>query len=448
MFGHLKLLRLRHRLRGNPGARAKVALLSAPLPATKTAVRYIVRYMDDSDATLRGVVIATLGRASTHEATSAILHHATRGRRRHSDTHAIATTLPTVDPSLLLASLVGLDDTDQQQVISVLDHGSDGATFSLLVSLLGSDARAVRVAAGNALVRRQVVVPLGTVLEVLKAKDARVRADLTGFVRRLRLGAGEAVTALIQGSQDLDDSVRLIAIDELRCDDARAVATLVQCLCERNKTIRGRAMDSLELLLSSHPTRVTSEATAALITIATNDSESGIRYRATRALEQIKDVRAIRPFAAVLREDNSEFRRLAARALGCFPELPTDISHQLIECLADPDSSVRIYAANSLANGTNGHAIEAVCARFELEDAHFQTRTVAARTKLDHPRAKAVIAAHAGRLQVERQSHLDKLRAAGRKVQKCAGCDVELVVDTSQSHSVTCGSCSQQFSNS
>ena len=105
------------------------------------------------------------------------------------------------------------------------------------------------------------------------------------------------------------------------------------------------------------------------------DENPHTRMQAADALGQIKDVRAIKPLIAVLKDENSS-GRTQALAAGALVSIGTPAVDPLIAALKDKDSLVRAQAADALGQIKDVRAVEPLIGA--LKDKNPLVRTQAA----------------------------------------------------------------------
>jgi HEAT repeat protein len=262
----------------------------------------------------------------------------------------------------------------------------------------------------------RVVEPL---IVTLKDGDAGVRlhaADALGQIKDPR-----AVEPLIAALKDTDSHVRFSAAAALVKIAAPAVEPLVAALKDPDSNVRVLAADALGEIKDL---RAVEPLVAAL-----KDSDSNVRRMAASWLGKIKDPRAVEPLIAALKDTDSHVRFSAAaalvktgvpaveplieamRPLVAAPNSPANINNlkmveaglvrigtpavePLIAALKDPDSNVRVMAADALGKIKDPRAVEPLIAA--LKDSDSNVRQMAARTlgEIKDPRSvESLIAA-------------------------------------------------------
>ena len=116
------------------------------------------------------------------------------------------------------------------------------------------------------------------------------------------------------------------------------------------------------------------------------DENPHTRMQAADALGQIKDVRAIEPLIAVLKDENSS-GRTQALAAGALVSIGTPAVDPLIAALKDKDSLVRERAADALGQIKDVRAVEPLIAALKDKDSLVRERAADALGQIKGARA-------------------------------------------------------------
>ncbi len=219
------------------------------------------------------------------------------------------------------------------ELLAKLDHQPAGPA---LASLLGSADAPVRAAAAEALgvLRAEFACP--QLRDSLTDADPRVVAAAAGALGTLR--DGEAFDALLRLGDHVSDLVRELAVRALTClADPRAAPLLGRLF--RTTELRANAADAL--------LAIGGEGAAEALVAHLADRDATLRIAAVAVLAELRDARASREIARLVKRSDAETRAAAADALGRLGQA-TALS-PLERCLTDPAAAVRASAVRGLA---------------------------------------------------------------------------------------------------
>ena len=144
-------------------------------------------------------------------------------------------------------------------------------------------------------------------------------------------------------------------LDVLRASETEPYR--IQVIADRLAAIGRPALPSLLQALRGGATARTA-AVGALVRVgepsvpglidATKDSVADVRIAAVAALRQIGDSRAVSALAALLRDNETSVRSLAAGSLAAFPVADASVAEALADALRDADLDVRWRAAGAI----------------------------------------------------------------------------------------------------
>ena len=231
---------------------------------------------------------------------------------------------PAVVP--LIRALDGDDDRIRGEVAATLGEIGDPAAVGPLVDVLADDAVAPVAADALVAIGNPAVVP---VLGLLDGRSATARENAVEVLGRL--GAPEAVPAVVELLRSGGDRLHRKAVDALVGIGAPATAALIPLLGEDGDGHAG-ATDALTGI---------GEATVPPLTEALADESSRVRMGAATVLERLGRV-----------PEGVEGRAAYLIALQRWPEV-VDLGPPVVDLLVarfgDPDADVRAGAADALA---------------------------------------------------------------------------------------------------
>ncbi len=180
-----------------------------------------------------------------------------------------------------------------------------------------------------------------------------------------------AVEPLIAGAAASgSDSLEYISAQILgRIGSRRAIPFLRQLTGRGNPFVRREAVTALG-----------QTGDGGLIPLLSNilqsDPETEVRASAAKSLGNFRDTTAVQPLVRALRDTSAEVRRHALASLHYL--WTADAERAAIDCLQDPDETVRFIAAQMMGTHRTGKARDALC--IALHDTSLWVRTEAARS--------------------------------------------------------------------
>jgi HEAT repeat protein len=184
-------------------------------------------------------------------------------------------------------------------------------------------------------------------LQLLKDREASIRAEAAGTLGQMRTKAKAALPALAQTLQDADGIVRVqAAFAQARIDlnDQLGVPALVGALADKDARVRRAAAAALRDMGPD-----AKAAVAALIERLTKDAEPRVRWLACEALGQIGPAAESAVPALTTALNNSALAAAAAEALGGIGPKAQAAAPTLVRLLTQVDRPLQRSFAGALA---------------------------------------------------------------------------------------------------
>jgi HEAT repeat protein len=342
------------------------------------------------------------------------------------------------DPEALREAFSLVSKVSIHDALEFMICTDNNAAFQIVLGVLESRDRVVRIAAMQALIRFNNQLPLDPIIGLLKDPDPQVcqlAAEALGVMNDPR--AFETVLGLLKSSdpemrrkalkvlgeskdpravnpllgllKDSDDELRIgvmWALGELK--DLRAVEPLLALLIDSDlegrmgvayvirKVKDPRAVEPLLTLLKGSDLRVRTGAAWVLGELKEpravepllgllQDSDLEVRRTAAWALGECKDPRAVEPLLGLLKESNPAVRRSAAWALGKFKD-PRAVEG-LLGLLKDSDFATSGETVGVLATIKDPRAVEPLLSLLKDSDPGVRMEAVQGLGELKDPRA-------------------------------------------------------------
>jgi HEAT repeat protein len=173
----------------------------------------------------------------------------------------------------------------------------------------------------------------------------------------------------LKAKSPADRRTAAVALGKL--GDPRAVAPLIPCLQDKDRSVARAAAESL--------VKIGQPALRPLIACL-NDTSAEVRRTAVQALGQLRDKQAVGPLVACLRDTEGSVCSEAANVLGTLGD--QQATDPLIDCLRDERANVRSAAAGALGKLGDKRAVDGLVACLKDEQSTVRGTAVDALGKL------------------------------------------------------------------
>jgi HEAT repeat protein len=247
--------------------------------------------------------------------------------------------------------LIALNDRNayiRRSAVLSLRKLNDSAAIKPLISMLNDEDRDVKNAAASVL-NTMEKPSLDPFLEALKDRDSFVRKSIAYILIYVECNE-EVVNALIDASNDNDPLVLSNVALALgwQCD-SRAAPSLIKLLQNDNEDVRIRAAEAFS--------KVKSEIALEHLQSALKDPSPWVRARAVEALGNIDDERTVTSLIEAWDDHDSDVRRIAADIL---VEKREQAVEPLMQMLHHDEAYFRWRSAYALAKIKDTQAIESI----------------------------------------------------------------------------------------
>lgn len=294
----------------------------------------------------------------------------------------------------LIKALGDKDKYVREIAFRALGELGDPRAFDPLIAALKDKDKDVRAAAASALGKLGDTRAFDPLISALGDRDIRESAAFSLG----QLGDKRAVSHLIDFLEDQD--MRWTAVIALgKLGDTRAVDPLINALGDGKKDVRKSVTEALDKL-GWKPDQgeagalywftkgnykqclSTGLASVSVLVKALEDADRDVREAVTKTLGQLKDVRAVDPLIAILKEStNSDVRSAAAKSLGQLGDI------RAVEPLIMVLSTVGGPAALALGQLGDVRAVEPLIAALESTFYYTRISIMEAFGQLGDPRA-------------------------------------------------------------
>jgi HEAT repeat protein len=279
----------------------------------------------------------------------------------------------------------------RERAIHALAQIRGGRATEALNELLKDPDLKIRIHTASALCYTLDRQALERVLALVK--DSWPEQQLALFDAVRKPWDSSAIDLLVQLLKSPDKSLRVIAsvgLEQTR--QHRAVETLLASLKDPDDAVQREAAYTLgPMCVETCETYVLREpwdpADLENCIALLKDADENVRDGALIALSSSRDLRAVDTFIALTKDPDARVRSRAAQAL-CHTRDPR-VVELLINLLKDADGDVRRWAANSLSLTRDPRALEPLLALLKEADEDSQSAAADALFRIPDPRAQA-----------------------------------------------------------
>jgi len=239
----------------------------------------------------------------------------------------------------------------------------------------------------------------------------RLRYDTHAEVRKsavwaLHVGHQQAINALIDALQDIDEWVRFGAIIVLSKIGEPSVVPLIEALQSSNLLVRANAAETLGRIGDTRAANALAEALF--------DIETHVWHQTAIALGRMGDARAVHHLLTIVENENSDLRTKAIKALGQIGDVRAvdvllDVTYQL------EDRWMRLFAIEALGQIGDIRAVDALVDMAYDESRDLRTKAIVTLAEIDYTLALDALYYLATDRDVELHDQQTALFALGKR---------------------------------